>query len=245
MRKYYRIYLLYWLITCCFTVNAQTILKYNVNASNGWIPYFISNSPDNPGIIGELVPLILSQANISIENHNFPPKRTNYALENGLLDFDIVSPSWFENQDLGDDFTQSIPILTIQENIITLDKNAHKWQDINQIKDKRIGTIRGYLYHNDTNFIRVDFASERELIKALHRERVSAAISGDLPALYWAKQLNIPITLAAIHSKGELVLRLRKQHAILLPQINAAIIQLQQNGAVNKMINKYTKKRSI
>ncbi len=81
MRKHYRIYLLYWLITCCFTVNAQTILKYNVNASNGWIPYFISNSPDNPGIIGELVPLILSQANISIENHNFPPKEPTMLLK--------------------------------------------------------------------------------------------------------------------------------------------------------------------
>ncbi|GGB67861.1 substrate-binding periplasmic protein [Shewanella inventionis] len=229
------------LCSFCSPVKAETVLKYNVNGSSNWVPYYIAHSPDNPGILGELVPLILATANIKIEKHNFPPKRTNHALGNGLLDFDFVSPSWFPNDDLGELFVQSSPLLIIQENIITLDEHAKNWQNIDQLKGKEIGTVRGYLYHDDANFTRVDFISERELIKALYKDRVKAAISGDLPALYWAKQLNSPITLAAVHSKGQLVMRLRKEHAALLPRINAAIDELQSNGTIKRIIDKYTK----
>jgi polar amino acid transport system substrate-binding protein len=226
---------------CGPTVQANTALKYNVNASSSWVPYYITESSKEPGILGELIPLLLAKANIEIEKHNFPPKRTNYALDNGLLDFDFVSPGWFPNQELGTLFVQSNPIIAIQENIITLEEKANDWQSIDNIKGKEIGTVRGYLYHDDAEFIRVDFTSERDLIRALYKNRVCAAISGDLPALYWAKKLNNPITLAAIHSKGHLVMRLRKEHAALLPQINAAIAELELNGTTQSIIDKYTK----
>jgi polar amino acid transport system substrate-binding protein len=226
---------------CGPTVQANTALKYNVNASSSWVPYYITESSKEPGILGELIPLLLAKANIEIEKHNFPPKRTNYALDNGLLDFDFVSPGWFPNQELGTLFVQSNPIIAIQENIITLEEKANDWQSIDNIKGKEIGTVRGYLYHDDAEFIRVDFTSERDLIRALYKNRVGAAISGDLPALYWAKKLNNPITLAAIHSKGHLVMRLRKEHAALLPQINAAIAELELNGTTQSIIDKYTK----
>ncbi|KVX01125.1 substrate-binding periplasmic protein [Shewanella frigidimarina] len=226
---------------CGPTVQANTILKYNVNASSSWVPYYITESPKEPGILGELVPLLLAKADIEIEKHNFPPKRTNYALDNGLLDFDFVSPSWFPNQELGTFFVQSNPIIAIQENIITLEKKANDWQSIDNIKGKEIGTVRGYLYHDDADFIRIDFTSERDLIRALYKNRVDAAISGDLPALYWAKKLNTPIAFAAIHSKGHLVMRLRKEHVALLPRINAAIAELELNGTTQSIIDKYTK----
>ncbi|GGP80065.1 substrate-binding periplasmic protein [Shewanella ulleungensis] len=222
-------------------IYADTALKYNINGSSNWVPYYISNSPENPGILGELVPLLLANANIKIEKHSFPPRRTNYALDNGWLDFDFVSPSRFPNNDLGELFVQSSAIIAIEEHIITLASNAKDWQSSDNLTGQEIGTVGGYFYHDDTEFTRVDFSSERELIKALYKDRVKAAISGDLPALYWAKQLNCPVTLAALHSKGHLVMRLRKEHAALLPRINAAIADLQSNGTVSRIVDKYTK----
>ena len=82
---------------------------------------------------------------------------------------------------------------------------------------------------------------ERELIKALHKNRIEAAISGDLPALYWSNKLDQKIALAAVHSNGVLVMRLRKEHHLLLPQINAAIAHLKADGTINAIIDKYTK----
>lgn len=219
---------------------AETVLKYNVNGSSSWVPYYVPNQPEHPGILGELVPQILIQAKIDSEKHNYPPKRTNQALDSGLLDFDFVSPSWFPNKDMGDKFVTSDPIIEIQENIITLKENANTWANIASIKGQVIGTVRGYLYHDDNVFTRFDFTSERELIKALHKKRINAAISGDLPALYWSKQLNLPITLATVHSDGVLVMRLRKEHKGLLPRINAAIATLKANGTIKTITDKYT-----
>ncbi len=223
------------------SISIATTLKYNVNGSSSWVPYYIPNKVENSGILGELVPKILSIAEVEVEKHNFPPKRTNQALEKGLLDFDFVSPSWFPKGDMGELFIQSSAILSIQENIITLEKNQSQWSDIDKITGKSIGTVRGYLYHDDDIFTRVDFASEKQLIKALHKDRVSAAISGDLPALYWAKQLQLPIALAAVHSSGVLVMRLRKEHSSVMPRINMAIAQLQNDGTIQAIVDKYTK----
>ena len=237
---YKKIFVCISVLLFSFPTFAVTTLKYNVNGSSGWVPYYIPNGSDGSGILGELVPKILSMAQIDIEKHNFPPKRTNQALATGLLDFDFVSPSWFAGGDMGEAFIQSEPVLNIQENIITLEQNTAAWADIDKIKGQSIGTIRGYLYHDADVFKRVDFASEKKLIMALHKNRVQAAISGDLPALYWAKQLNVPISLAAVHSKGVLVMRLRKEHHGLIPNINAAIVSLKKDGTIQQLVNKYT-----
>ena len=100
--------------------------------------------------------------------------------------------------------------------------------------------MRGYLYHDDKDFIRADFTSEQELIKALDKHRVNAVIAGNYPALYWSTQLRIPVALAAVHSDGDLVFRLRKEHADLLPAINQAIATLKANGKIDEIIKKYT-----
>ena len=191
-------------------------------------------------MITELIPMILSMAEIKGEILALPPKRTNNALETGQLDFDIVSPSWFEKQDLGPLFVKSAPIMQITEYVVTLPENVSKYTDISQIKGQEIGTVRGYLYHDDKDFIRADFTSEQELIKALDKHRVNAVIAGNYPALYWSTQLRIPVALAAVHSDGDLVFRLRKEHADLLPAINQAIATLKANGKIDEIIKKYT-----
>lgn len=215
-------------------------LKYNITGSYSWYPYFIANQPQAPGIVTELIPMILALANIEGEILALPPKRTNNALETGLLDFDIVSPSWFEQQDFGPLFVKSSPIMQITEYVVTLPENVSKYTDIGQIKGKEIGTVRGYLYHDDKDFIRADFTSEQELVKALDKHRIEAIIAGNYPALYWSTQLKIPVGLAAVHSDGDLVFRLRKEHAGLLPAINQAIAKLKANGQIDEIINKYT-----
>jgi polar amino acid transport system substrate-binding protein len=236
------------LVFCLLLPNiamANTVLKYNVSGSSSWVPYYLPEQPEQPGILGELVPKVLMLAEISSEKHNYPPKRTNQALESGLLDFDFVSPSWFPNEDMGDQFVTSEPMIQIKENIITLEDNATAWKNVDSIKGQPIGTVRGYLYHDDALFTRVDFTSEQELIKALHKNRIQAAISGDLPALYWSKKFNLPIALAAVHSDGVLVMRLRKEHKDLLPKINAAIAILKANGTIDAIIEKYTNQSGL
>jgi polar amino acid transport system substrate-binding protein len=234
------------LLLACITVEAQsadkpeTILRYNISASDSWYPYYIAKAPERPGILGELIPKILSLAEIASQVHHFPPKRSNQALNSGLLDFDVVSPSWFETGDVGDNFMLSAPIMTIVEYIVVLEKNKPLWTTPHQIEGRSIGTVRGYAYHDDEKYNRVDFKSERELLLALHKQRVEAIISGELTARFWANELKLPISLAMEHSSGDLVIRLRKEHNSLLPSINNAIQTLKQSGEIQRVIDKYT-----
>ncbi|QYK14368.1 transporter substrate-binding domain-containing protein [Shewanella rhizosphaerae] len=226
-------------------LRAETVLSYDVNGSSSWYPYFIPETTKDPGILAELVPQIFALTPVRLDAKHYPPKRTNQALATGGLDFDVVSPSWFEGGELGDAFVQSQPIFAIKEHVVVLAGNQEQWMDINKIRGQEIGTVRGYLYHDDSEYTRIDFKSERELIIALQKGRIQAAIAGDLTALYWAKELEVPIALAAVHSDGVLVIRLRKEHQALLGQINHAISLLRSQGVIDALLAKYTSGQSV
>ena len=223
----------------CLLSSAQAYtkesLRYNLAASESWYPYYIPNE-DKPGILGELIPLILDKANIHGIELRFPPKRTIYAMENGLLDFDVVSPVWFPGGDAGEQFVFSHNLFGIEEYYASLDGT----QLGPMVYKEEVGTILGYYYFDDNTFTRIDFASEKELVLALHKNRVERILIGDLPAKYWANQLSVSIRLDQLHTKGELKIRLNKSKIHLLPLLNKAITELQQTGKIDILVSKYT-----
>lgn len=235
-----KIVLTIFLCFCCSLLadSVPASLKYDLSASNGLIPYY-NNNPDLPGIYPEFIQLVLQEANIKGVEIALPSKRTQVALARGELDFDIISPSWFPNHQIPKGYVLSTAILSVTEHLIFLPEKASLWSTIDAIKHHPVGTVRGYFYHNDYLFERVDLTSEKELIIALEKQRIEVAISGDLPTLYWSKQLNIPIELGPVHSKGFTHIRLRDEHADLLPALNQAIIKLQQQGVLDVIVQRY------
>ena len=218
-------------------VEAQETLKYDLSGSSNWVPYYLDNKKA-PGIIGELIPLILTKADIKGQQITLPPKRTNLALQKGLLDFDITSPSWFANDQVDNAFILSLPIMPVRELVYVLDDQiAH--ERFNPNKNVIVGTVRGYFYHNDNKFTRDDFPSEKELVLALATNRIEYAIIGDLPAEYWASKFNIALKVNTEHSSGFLHVRLHKKYQHLIANINAAITELKDNGTIEKVVSSY------
>jgi len=216
-------------------------LKFDPSGSGSWYPYYI-NTGENRGIVVDVVELILATANISGQEIILPPKRTNLSLENALVDFDLVNPEWLSEKEKSYGYVFSDTVIPIKEHIIYLrgtlppKKNLGNYE---QLKGHDIGTVRGYYYHNDHLFNRLDYSSEKELIMALFRKRISLAIIGDKPAQYWAKKLSVPIVLGPVHSDGFLRIRLKKERESLLPQINNAIQTLKINGSISRIIDYY------
>lgn len=231
-----------WVIcTLLFThsvYSSERVLKYDLSGSSNWFPYYAKNT-DRPGIIGELIPLILQQSDIKGYEIILPPVRTVLALENNLLDFDVVSPSWIKDSNDSNLFVYSLPLIRVKEHVIYLPSTHSETPSHQVIMNKKVGTVRGYYYHDDSDYERVDFSSEKELVIALSANRVKYAIVGDLPALYWSERLKLPIALGPIHSDGELHIRLRKEKSYLLDDINKTIDALHQQGVIKKVINKY------
>lgn len=214
----------------------QNSLRYNSSGSSNWIPYYMQDKA-TPGILGELIPLILKQANIPGVEIKMPPKRTNQALIDGDLDFDAVCAEWFPNQYVGPEFVLSKPLFTVKEYFVGLtdsSKTAH-------LDHVNIGTVLGYYYYDDNTFNRVDFRSERELVLALKKARVSRILIGDLTASYWAKKYDVDLQFQKLHTQGLLRIRLNKQKQHVLPRLNAAIDALYEQGVISKIVDKYTR----
>ncbi|MEP4892334.1 MAG: transporter substrate-binding domain-containing protein [Aliiglaciecola sp.] len=214
-------------------------LKYNLSGTEYWIPYGYSKDDDNPGIFAEVVTLILQEANLSYKFYYYPPKRAAQEFKKDQLDIDFMSPSWFKDGDMGDEYVQSKSIFELTEYNVTLPENADKYATPDSIHGKRVGTIRGYSYFNDHLFNRVDFSSESALIKGLKKGRYEVAILENLTAQHWAQVHNVEISLASIHSHGEIVLRIRRELVHLLPELNAAISSLKQSGEIDSIFQHY------
>lgn len=225
----------------CFwpaAANEAPVLKYDISGSNAWYPYFIPDA-ENPGIVVELVQEILTIAQIPSSAVALPPKRTIYALKKGLLDFDVTSPSWFPDNLIPKEFVISDGMIEIKEYLVMLPKNHNRYSVTEDIHETIVGTVRGYNYKNDGQFERLDFLSEHKLVTALKRGRVDVVIMGDLPAMYWASQTRTNIVFGPLNSKGDLHIRLRKEHINLLPAINDAIAKLQQQGKIQALVSRY------
>ncbi|MDO6835019.1 transporter substrate-binding domain-containing protein [Pseudoalteromonas carrageenovora] len=226
-------------VFCSYASINSTPLKYNISASGSHYPYY-TNDPKKPGVLPEIIEKVLDEANITASHINLPTKRITKYLQDEIIDFDVISLEWLPKNERNDPrYVFSEPLIYATEMIVTLPKNAHNWQSTNSLRGKNIGTVLGYYYYDDNTFERVDFPSEKELMTALSRNRVEAALVGKLTALYWAKQLDMRIAFGAQHSHGFLSIRLLSKHKNLLPKINQAIKNLHSQGYIKNIEDKY------
>lgn len=220
---------------------STSTLKYDPSGSSAWYPYYIENE-NFPGIIPEALEAIFLIANIEGQKKIFPPKRTNLALKTGEIDFDLVNVDWLPASEPLEHYVFSDGIIRIKEFVATL--KDYQGPEIRSAVNN-MGTVRGYYYHNEEEFNRVDFSSERELILALKLGRVGQVIIGDRPALFWAQQLEVSIQFTLMHSDGFLRMRLRKEFQPLLPRLNHAIKQINDSGKINEIVERYIKSPPI
>lgn len=221
---------------------AQTVLKFDPSGSDGWAPYYFKPElAPRRGIMPEVTRAILQRAGIDGIEVDYPPMRTNFYLLNGEIDFDFVNPKWIADTELRDRFIYSDPVIAINEYYIALESTDSSLF-LNQLgTDKKalVGTIRGYYYFNEADIERVDFNSEKELLKALELGRVDVVIMGDLTARYWASQSNIEVKVVAEHTRGYLHIRMRKELAPLLNRLNHGIAQAKTERVIERAIASY------
>lgn len=221
--------------------NPIATLNYDPSGSSAWYPYYI-NDDKTPGILPEVLETILALANIEGVRKTFPPKRTNVAIKRGDIDFDFVNLDWLPKNESLEPFVFTDGIIRIKEYLVSL-KGYQPPESI--IEMNQLGTVRGYYYHDEDEFERVDFTSERELVLALKLNRIGQVIIGDRPALYWAQHLNVPIQFNELHSDGDLRIRLRKEHQHLIPHLNHAIKQINSSGKLEEIVGRYIDDQTV
>ena len=236
------IILLLWFISQSHGAQPQNkpILRYNLGDTQTWVPYGYFGDSKKLGILAETLKAIVEQAGYRVKFYYYPPKRALKEFNEGQLDLNFTSPSWFKDGKMDDEIVTSIRILNLTEYIVTLPENASKYAAAESIYGKHVGTISGYNYHDAHKFIRVDFLTDSALIIGLKKQRFEAIILEGYSAQHWSKVHNLPITLASVHANADMVLGLRKELAHLLPSINLAIQTLKDEGKIANILKHYS-----
>lgn len=210
-------------------------LKYENSTNKSWIPYNIDLSK-NKGIVPEVINLILKDNNFILKPVTLSNQGADLAMKVGELDFDVSNPDWYSDKEFMEkNYVFSEPFVDIEEHVFVSDQTLLN----SDITGKIIGTVRGYNYHNESEFNRLNFQNERELILALGRGKVDYVIVSVLPALYWADILKVSLHTHSIHSSGQLHFRFNRSKKHYVPQFNRSIEKLKSTGEIEKIIEKY------
>ncbi|MFT2092003.1 substrate-binding periplasmic protein [Paraglaciecola sp. 2405UD69-4] len=237
VQKYYFLLLLTWLSDYVYAQKIQ--LHFDEGEQGGWVPFRTGAQANQSGVLTDVTQLISVNSEIEFIPVPLPARRAQQALEKGLIDFDIICLEWLNQGQKSQSFVTSEPLFEVTEHLITLPSKQNLFPDRASIFGKYVGTIAGYFYFDDSQFKRVDFLNENQLLLGLKHKRFDVIILERETAKYWASQHKMDIKFTALHSKGNLLIRLRQEHAELMPQINETIQYIKQSGALQNILDKH------
>ncbi|WP_169719824.1 transporter substrate-binding domain-containing protein [Zooshikella ganghwensis] len=168
----------------------EPIIKYDITSSDSWYPFVFNDSSGKAaGIFVDLIPEILTRARLK----GLPVKLSSTisaqkSLDLGELDLDIESEAWHPNLKFDEKYFTSKTILSADDVIIFHKKNTQ--HNLKLDYSKEVGTIKGYDYFDQSQFERVNFESEKELLIAVSNGVVKQGIIAKKSAMYWSKVLN-------------------------------------------------------
>jgi len=207
-------------------------------------PYtFFTNQTLSGGIIKDIMDQIGVELNINIKYVNIPSKRvSNFLLEGKVHVRLITNPKWFKNHK---QFHWSTALFQDKDKIVIREEDSEFIKTIRDLKEKRLGTIRGYKYQilKNNNIIRDDVRTLESNFKRLDRAFIDALIHSDILIDYYIKRNQARSkymvlektasshSIHAMYSKNNLSLSYK--------EIAAAFIKLKENGTIQKILDRY------
>ncbi|MEH6630480.1 MAG: transporter substrate-binding domain-containing protein [Halopseudomonas aestusnigri] len=135
----------------------------------------------------------------------------------------------------------SSPVLQIQDIFIFPPQQAFPIQNMAALKDRKIGTIRGYSYKGERNFgSRIDHESVMPLLESIAQGKVDVGIFQRRAAAFHSRKNNLNLTFGSMHHEVQASIRLHKSKAHFLPAINEAIKAMEKDGSFKNLSDKHS-----
>ncbi len=135
----------------------------------------------------------------------------------------------------------SSPVLQIQDIFIFPPQQAFSIPDMAALKDRKIGTIRGYSYKGERNFgSRIDHESVMPLLESIAQGKVDVGIFQRRAAAFHSRQSNLNLTFGPMHHEVQAGIRLHKSKAHFLSAINEAIKAMEKDGSFKSLSDKHS-----
>lgn len=228
----------------CAEKPAPLIIAYGDH--NG-APYAIEqNEKLQSGIIKDVAKALANELNITVTFVKTPRKRVERYLANNTIHVVLISsPQWLSNHAK---LQWSDPLFIEHDKIVTKVELAKETQRIEDLKQKVIGTIRGYSYptlqpfFDEKLLIRYDVASIDDNFTRLEMDRIDALVDSDILINYQLKNISshhmfkvLPFNV----STHKIQAALSPNSPIALASFNQALNTLNKKGIIADIINKY------
>lgn len=210
-----------------------------------WPPYsYQDENGQASGIAVDVMRQVMAKSGNQLDFVFYPAKRLHVLLNEGRLDLNYAdSPSW-NGDDAAQRFVYSQPYLQVREYLYFLADHPARHLPLELLDGLRIGLVRGYTYHSldaalsSGRLTPLETSGDRTLIDLLLRGRVDAiALVDDVfDEHLMARGLDPQrFSRGAKLSDAPLVIKLQRQHADQLPQLNAALESLVRSGEVERI----------
>ena len=210
-----------------------------------WEPYWIMDGSEASGILHDITLELDKRLSVQlVPSKLMSVKRSKKAFNEGIIEIECcVNIAW--RKDNAEASLWSDTILVVEEILVFPLGKSFKYENINDLKDRKISTIRGYGYVGDHLFKRSDSVSNISQIRKLALARAEAGIIDRAELSYIKKHISElaeqwhAIELGPVINRSELKVRIHHSREDLLKPINLAINDMKQKGIIKKTVNRY------
>ena len=223
-----------------------------IAATANWLPYAIENEKGEiSGIGADILKEVCKRTGDSVTIKIFPAERLNQMFDTNKIDINLAdSPNWNEIKENSPFvFTESYSFVI--ENIYFLKNKYLDVKSPEDLKDKKVGIVRGYYYEmfkdafNNKIVPFHEVNGEISLIQMLKENRVSCAFFDNYVFEYLIVKLHYKTSdfkkgMQLSNSPLGFKVRIEKKSAV--QRFNKAINDMKKEGIINNIILQYTKK---
>ena len=209
-------------------------------------PYNIDNGKQMSGIFIDLFAAIGAITGDRFEFHRLPISRGLKAFEQGLIDIEPgIAPVWREHMPVTGLY--SIPFGSSQEVMVFAPGKKFSVKSPKDLLGKEVGIVRGFHYPlfdevlQQGQIILWDNQSEWLLLKQLSLGRIDQVVVS-LAAIEYFKKIHpewASLEIGDVIMSNAVSMRVHPSKPDLLARINQAIEELQANGELQRIYDKY------
>ncbi len=242
----YMIRLVLFFLCCSLgaTLGSEIIL-FNMSPK-GYPPYMIKEAGKQPrGIMIETLQFIASKHGYKVKIDSIPRKRVVLRLNSGKLDATPRAKEWVSNPE-NFEFTDSI--IRVRDVLFSLQESPLKFEEIEDLFGKEIGTHLGYkypmltTYFKNNRILRNDTISENAILEMLIRKRTEAAIVNEIVGK-WLIKKNHWKDKFVISKKDvggfDYRIMFAKRWRSFVHKFNKELLLMKRNGMLEKIMSKY------
>jgi polar amino acid transport system substrate-binding protein len=218
--------------------------------SDTWSPFFMVSNNQFTGIGFDIITEVVRRTGDTITIKHLPNKRALLMFDKKEIDMMVIDSPLWNDPKKAKSMIFSNEIMSVQEYIYFLKEKYIEVEKPTDLSGKTMYMLRGYYYPVFEDVFKngivkkYEVDSESHLLKLLVHKRADAIFMDSIAFRYNISKSGYDKTLFRKGfqlSETTLGIKIRREKASILPRFNRAIAEMKRDGAIELIINKYTK----